>query len=130
LPNPEDRKYSREHEWAKLEGDLVVVGITDYAQDQLGDVVYVELPRPGDRVEQFKVFGVVESVKTASDLYAPLSGEVVEVNESLVDEPAQINDSPYERGWIIKVRPADQGSLARELQALLDAAAYEQEVGD
>jgi glycine cleavage system H protein len=106
----------------------VVVGITDYAQDQLGDVVYVELPKVGDRVEQFKVFGVIESVKTASDLYAPLSGEVVEVNESVVEEPSQVNDAPYEAGWLIKIRAPDQATLERELSSLLDAETYGQEV--
>lgn len=126
--NPTDRKYSKEHEWAKVEGDLAVVGITDYAQDQLGDVVYVELPNVGDRLEQFKVFGVIESVKTASDLFAPLSGEVVEVNQSVVDEPGQVNESPYETGWLIKVRPSDGTALERELEALLDAEGYKKEI--
>lgn len=126
--NPSDRKYSKEHEWVKVEGDLAVIGITDYAQDQLGDVVYVELPKVGDRVEQFKTFGVIESVKTASDLFAPVSGEVVEVNQAVVDEPGQVNESPYEQGWLIKVRPADQATLERELSALLDAEAYEREL--
>jgi glycine cleavage system H protein len=122
--NPNDRKYSKEHEWAKVEGDLAVVGITDYAQDQLGDVVYVELPKVGDRVEQYKVFGVIESVKTASDLYAPLSGEIVEINQSVVDEPSLVNDTPYEAGWLIKIRPDDPSALQRELDTLLDADGY------
>ena len=125
--NPTDRRYSKEHEWARVEGGIAVVGITDFAQDQLGDVVYVELPKVGDRVEQFKVFGVIESVKTASDLYAPVSGEVVEINQSVVDEPSQVNDSPYEAGWLIKVRPDDPTSLERELASLMEAAEYEQE---
>lgn len=122
--DPSDRKYSKEHEWAKIEGDTAVVGITDYAQDQLGDVVYVELPKVGERVEQFKTFGVIESVKTASDLYAPVSGEVVEINEAVVDEPARVNESPYETGWLIKIRPSDPSALERELDALLDSEAY------
>src|SRR5918911_3924979 len=125
--NPTDRRYSKEHEWARVEGGIAVVGITDFAQDQLGDVVYVELPKVGDRVEQFKVFGVIESVKTASDLYAPVSGEVVEINQSVVDEPARVNDSPYEAGWLIKVRPDDPTALERELASLMEAAEYEQE---
>jgi glycine cleavage system H protein len=125
--NPDDRRYSKEHEWARTEGELVVVGITNYAQDQLGDVVYVELPRVGDHLEQFKIFGVIESVKTASDLFAPVGGEIVEVNQELIDDPSLINDSPYERGWMIKVRPADRDTLERELGALMDAAQYEQE---
>lgn len=126
--DPSDRRYSKEHEWAKLEGDIAVVGITDYAQDQLGDVVYVELPKVGDRVEQFKVFGVVESVKTASDLYSPISGEVVEVNSTVVDEPALVNDAPYEDGWLIKVRPDDPARLEQELASLMDAEVYGQEI--
>ncbi len=126
--DPNDRRYSKEHEWAKVEGDVAIVGITDYAQDQLGDVVYVELPTVGDRVEQFKVFGVIESVKTASDLYSPVSGQVVEINSALVDEPAQVNDSPYEEGWLIKVRPDDPGILERELANLMDADAYGQQI--
>ena len=126
--DPNDRKYSKEHEWAKVDGDVAQVGITDYAQDQLGDVVYVELPQVGDRVEQFKIFGVIESVKTASDLYSPLSGEVIEVNQSVVDEPSQVNDSPYESGWLIKIRADDPAALQRELSGLLDAEAYAQEI--
>jgi glycine cleavage system H protein len=125
--NPSDRRYSKEHEWAKVEGDLAVVGITEYAQDQLGDVVYVELPKVGERVSQFEIFGVIESVKTASDLYSPVSGVVAAVNQSLDDDPAQVNDSPYEEGWLIKVKPDDGAALERELGALMDAATYEQE---
>ena len=121
---PSDRRYSKEHEWAKVEGDAVVVGITDYAQDQLGDVVYVELPKVGDRVAQSQIFGVIESVKTASDLFSPVSGAVVEFNQSMAGDPAQVNDSPYGDGWLIKVKPDDDATLQRELDALLDAAAY------
>jgi glycine cleavage system H protein len=126
--DPGDRKYSKEHEWAKADGDLVVIGITDYAQDQLGDVVYVELPKAGQTIEQFKAFGVIESVKTASDLYAPVSGTIVEVNAALIDEPALVNDSPYTEGWLIKVRPDDREALAREMDALLEANEYSSEV--
>ena len=126
--DPSDRKYSKEHEWAKIEDGTAVVGITDYAQDQLGDVVYVELPKVGDRVEQFKTFGVIESVKTASDLFAPVSGEVIEVNQSVVDDPSRVNDSPYDSGWLIKVRPDDESALQRELDALLDADGYAREI--
>jgi glycine cleavage system H protein len=125
--DPDDRKYSKEHEWAKAEGDLVVIGITDFAQDQLGDVVYVELPKAGQTIEQFKVFGVIESVKTASDLYAPVSGTIVDVNGALLDEPALVNDSPYEEGWLVKVRPESPELLAREMDALLDASTYASE---
>ena len=127
MVDPNDRKYTKEHEWVKLEGEQALVGITDFAQDQLGDVVYVELPNVGDRVEMMKPFGVIESVKTASDLYAPLSGEVVEVNQGVVDEPTRVNDSPYDTGWLIKIRPAGE-SLERELAQLLDADGYAQQV--
>jgi glycine cleavage system H protein len=126
--NPSDRRYSKEHEWAKVEGDAVVVGITDYAQDQLGDVVYVELPRVGDRIAQSQIFGVIESVKTASDLFSPVSGVVIEFNQSMADDPAQVNDSPYGDGWLMKVKPDDDATLQRELGALLDAAAYAEEI--
>jgi glycine cleavage system H protein len=123
---PDDRRYSAEHEWAKLDGDEVVVGITDFAQAQLGDVVYVELPPVGDQVKQMKVMGVIESVKAASDLYSPVSGEVVAVNEGAVNEPQKVNDSPYEEGWLIRVRPDD----AAELSTLMSAADYDLHVGD
>ena len=122
--NPKDRRYTREHEWAKLEDGIAVVGITDYAQDQLGDVVYVELPSVGARVQQAKAFGVIESVKTASDLYAPLSGEVVEVNQAVIDQPQLVNQSPYDQGWLVKIRPDN----VAEMDALLSAEEYEREV--
>ena len=107
-------------QWAKVEGDVVTVGITDHAQEALGDVVYVELPEAGDAVEHGKSFGVVESVKAASDVYSPVSGEVIEVNESLADSPGTVNEAPYESGWFMKVKAAN---LA-ELDTLLDAAGY------
>ena len=118
--DPEDRKYTKEHEWVKVEGDLALVGITDFAQDQLGDVVYVELPKVGDRVEMMKPFGVIESVKTASDLYAPVTGEVIEVNAQVVDEPQVVNDAPYQGGWLIKVRPDNPS----EIEGLMTATQY------
>ena len=117
---PEDRRYTRDHEWALLEGDTVRVGITEYAQHELGDVVFVELPAVGSRVTQFKEFGVVESVKAASDLFAPITGEVVEANAGLGDHPEWVNDSPYDQGWIMRVRPDDPA----QLDELLDAAGY------
>ena len=123
---PDDRRYSEEHEWAKVEGDEVVVGITDFAQAQLGDVVYVELPRVGDQVKQMKVMGVIESVKAASDLYSPISGEVVAVNEAAVGSPEQINESPYEQGWLIRVRPDDRS----ELDTLMTANDYDEHVNE
>jgi glycine cleavage system H protein len=123
---PEDRRYTRDHEWALAEGDVIRVGITDYAQHELGDVVFVEVPKVGGRVAQFKEFGVIESVKAASDLFSPLTGEVVEVNTELTDHPEYVNDDPYGKGWIMRVRPDD----ARELDSLLDAAAYRSLIGE
>jgi len=119
---PNDRRYTKEHEWAKVEGEEVVVGITDFAQHELGDVVYVELPTVGGHVTAFKEFGVVESVKAASDLYSPLTGEVVAINEELAEKPELVNDAPYDRGWMMRVRPDDVG----ELDQLLDGEAYQQ----
>jgi glycine cleavage system H protein len=124
--DPTDRHYTTEHEWVKLEDDVAVVGITDFAQDQLGDVVYVELPKVGDRVEAMKPFGVIESVKTASDLFAPVSGTVAEVNAQIVDAPQLVNDAPYEAGWLIKVTPDDPSAV----NALLTAAQYAQQIAD
>ncbi|PLX84159.1 MAG: glycine cleavage system protein H [Desulfuromonas sp.] len=118
---PEDLKYTEEHEWVLPEDDLVAVGITDYAQDALGDVVFVELPEVGVVLEAGKAFGVVESVKAVSDIYAPLSGEVVEINEELTDTPELINTSPYEDGWMIKIKVTDPG----EVEDLMDAEAYQ-----
>jgi glycine cleavage system H protein len=123
---PDDRRYSAEHEWARVDGGEVVVGITDFAQAQLGDVVYVELPRTGDQVKLMKVMGVIESVKAASDLFSPVSGEVVAVNEAAVAEPQAINDSPYERGWLIRVRPDNLD----ELTSLMSAPDYDLHVSD
>ena len=118
---PADRMYTREHEWAKPEGDRVRVGITAYAQEQLGDVVFVELPKAGARVTQHQGFGVVESVKAVSDLFAPLSGEVVEVNGELASAPEVVNQDPYGRGWMILVAPGDPAERAH----LLTAEQYE-----
>ncbi len=118
---PEDLKYTEEHEWALLEGDLVSIGITDFAQDQLGDVVFVELPEEGERVEAGKAFGVVESVKAVSDIYAPLSGEIVEVNSDLPDAPETLNNSPYEDGWLIRIKPDDPS----DLDEMMDSAEYQ-----
>jgi glycine cleavage system H protein len=125
--HPADRRYTTEHEWIKQESDdRYVVGITSFAQDQLGDIVYVELPKVGERVEAGKPFGVVESVKTASDLYAPVSGEVVEVNSELSDTPQTVNDDPYNAGWMIKVKPSDLSEWNR----LLTAEQYAEETGE
>ena len=111
---PSDVRYTREHEWARLTDGFVTVGITGYATDQLGDVVFVELPAVGKKVEAGKAFGVVEAVKTVSDLYAPVAGEVVEVNDALAGNPALVNQEPYGEGWMIKIKPgnpADVGKL-------------------
>lgn len=118
---PEELKYTEEHEWILVEDDIATVGITDFAQDQLGDVVFVELPEVGDQLDAGKALGVVESVKAVSDVYAPLSGEVVEVNDELPDEPEMLNTSPYDDGWMIKVKIADE----TELDELMDATAYQ-----
>jgi glycine cleavage system H protein len=117
---PTDRKYTKEHEWVKVEGDRGRVGITDYAQNQLGDVVYLELPEPGRVLKGHEQFGTVESVKAVSELFSPISGEVVKVNSALVAKPETINADPHGEGWMLEVRLADPG----EVGALMDAAAY------
>jgi glycine cleavage system H protein len=122
---PAELKYSKEHEWVRLEGDVAVIGITEFAQDELGDIVYVEQPKVGDTVAQNEQFGVVESVKTVSDLYSPVSGEVVEINEDVTGTPEQINKDPFGAGWIIKVKLSDPA----ELDSLLTADAYKEMVG-
>ena len=123
---PPELRYTKEHEWLRLEGDEATVGITAYATEQLGDIVFVELPEVGRSLDQFATFGVVESVKAVSDLYAPISGEVVAVNEALADRPELVNEDPYGAGWLIRVRPRNPAEVA----ALLDAAAYEQLVSE
>jgi glycine cleavage system H protein len=125
MNHPEGLKYSRSHEWIQVKGDTATVGITDFAQNELGDIVYLELPEVGRALQREDVFGTVESVKAVSDLYAPLSGEVVEVNEGLTETPEAINADPYERGWMIRVRMADTS----ELDDLLNAADYQRENG-
>jgi glycine cleavage system H protein len=117
---PEDLRYTRDHEWARSKDGRVVVGITEFAQDQLGDIVYVELPAVGATVTKGETFGVVESTKAVSDLYAPVSGKVVEINAPLVDAPEGINAEPYGKGWMIAVEPSDP----KELAELLDAKGY------
>jgi glycine cleavage system H protein len=108
---PNDVRYAESHEWAKLEGGTVKIGITDYAQDQLGDIVFVELPEDGDSFEKGEEFGTVESVKAVSELYMPVGGEVVSVNPVLEDSPERINDSPYSEGWMIEVKPDDPSEM-------------------
>jgi glycine cleavage system H protein len=118
---PADLRYTKEHEWAKLEGDKARVGITAFAQEQLGDVVFVELPKVGAKVTAMKTFGVVESVKAVSDLFAPLSGEVVEANTELTKKPETVNSDPYGQGWMIVIKLANP----KEMDGLLSAADYE-----
>ena len=119
-----DCKYLESHEWAKQEGDLVVIGVSDYAQTQLGDVVFVELPVIGKDVAAGKTFGVVESVKAASDLNSPVSGKVVAINETLANDPALVNKDAFGGGWMIKVKPSNPAELAK----LLDAATYQKKI--
>ncbi|HLA15486.1 MAG TPA: glycine cleavage system protein GcvH [Candidatus Limnocylindrales bacterium] len=118
---PAELRYTKDHEWVRVEGVDAIVGITAYAADQLGDVVFVELPAIGRTVEQAKAFGVVESVKAVSDLYAPLSGEVTAINEQLASRPELVNGDPFGEGWMVSLRIADPA----ELDGLLDAAAYD-----
>lgn len=117
---PADLKYTKEHEWARVEGDVVTVGITDYAQGELGDIVYVELPEVGAEVEKDASFGTIEAVKAVNDLYAPLSGIVVAVNEALEDAPDEVNQDPYGAGWMIKIKLSEPA----EVDSLLDGEAY------
>jgi glycine cleavage system H protein len=119
---PTDRSYTREHEWIKIDGASALVGITDYAQSSLGDIVYVEMPKPGATLEQSKPMGVVESVKAVSDIYAPVSGKVVEVNGDVENDPATVNNDPYGVGWLVKIELSD----ASQVKSLLDSAAYQQ----
>ena len=118
---PVDLKYTSEHEWIRIEGDIAYVGVTDYAQDALGDVVFLEIPEVGSDVEKGETFGVVESVKAVSDLYAPLSGEVIKANEVLVDAPELINEHPYDDGWMIAIKMSD----TEELKELMNVDGYE-----
>jgi glycine cleavage system H protein len=121
LPSPGDLKYTKEHEWVRLEGDTGTVGITDYAQDQLGDIVFVDLPAAGKSVKQMDKFGEIESVKAVSELYSPVTGEVVEANPTLADSPQLVNDDPYGEGWMLRIRLGDPG----EIEKLLSAQEYD-----
>ncbi len=122
---PAELKYTKDHEWVKIDGDVATVGITDYAQGELGDVVFVELPAEGDSVEQGGTFGTIEAVKAVADLFSPVSGEVTEVNGALEDAPETVNKDPYGDGWMVKIKISD----AAQLDELLDAAAYQELVG-
>ncbi|KKB41703.1 glycine cleavage system protein GcvH [Bacillus thermotolerans] len=122
MATPKELRYSEEHEWVKTEGDKLRIGITDFAQSELGDIVFVELPSVGDEVTADEPFGSVESVKTVSELYAPVSGKVVEVNEELDDSPEFVNESPYEKAWMIVVEPSD----ASQVDSLMTAEEYDE----
>jgi glycine cleavage system H protein len=117
---PQELKYTEEHEWIRVEGNTVTIGVTDFAQDELGDVVFLELPEVGDEFKQGDSFGSIEAVKTVADLYAPVSGTILEINETLEDAPETVNDSPYGDGWLLKFKLSDLG----ELDSLMDAEAY------
>ena len=122
---PNDLKYTKDHEWARKDGDIVRVGITAYAVEQLGDVTLVDLPAVGTDVQAHQRFGDIESVKTVSELFAPVSGEIVEVNSDLESSPEAVNEAPYEKGWMVAIRPSDPS----ELDGLMDSAAYEDFLG-
>jgi len=122
---PSELKYTKDHEWVKIEGDIAIIGITDFAQGELGDIVYVDVETLDETVEKDEVFGTVEAVKTVSDLFMPLTGEVIELNEDLEDNPEKVNSDPYGEGWMIKIKPSDPS----ETDNLLSADAYKEIVG-
>jgi glycine cleavage system H protein len=122
---PKDLRYTKEHEWIRVEGGEATVGVTDYAQGELGDVIFVELPAPGTKVAHMKSFGTIDAVKTVSDLFAPVSGEVTAVNTELKDHPALVNQAPYSKGWMVRIRVENP----KELDQLLSADAYEKHLG-
>jgi len=121
LETPHDLRYAETHEWARQDGDLVRVGVTDFAQEQLGDIVFLDLPEVGRVVTRGEGFGIVESVKAVDDLHAPVGGEIAEVNGDLLDQPEVVNEDPYRRGWMVAIRPSDP----EEIEALMDAPAYQ-----
>jgi len=121
METPAGLKYSREHEWVRVEGEIGIIGITDFAQDQLGDIVYLDLPKIGARLEQFAKIGEIESVKSVSELFTPIGGEVTEVNQAAIDEPEVVNKAPYGDGWLLRLRIAD----STQLDALLSADEYD-----
>jgi glycine cleavage system H protein len=121
MTSPEELKYSKEHEWVKVEGDIVIIGITDFAQKQLTDIVFVELPEKGKKVEAGKQLGVVESVKSVSDIFCPVTGEITEINEELTNAPETLNQDPYGKGWMVKIKVSDKS----EIDKLMSAQEYE-----
>lgn len=122
---PSNLRYSKEHEWVRVEGDMAVIGISDFAQSELGDMVFIEVETVGETLDKDEVFGSVEAVKTVSDLFMPLTGEVIEFNENLEDEPELVNTDPYGEGWMIKIKISDSS----EIDSLLDAGAYQELIG-
>ena len=123
---PSNVKYTSEHEWIRLEGEIAYVGITDYAQDQLGDIVFVDIPTEGETLEKGETFGTIEVVKTVSDLFLPIGGEVLEINPALEENPELVNQDPYGEGWLIKIKPTD----VSEMDDLLDAETYQQTINE
>lgn len=123
---PEELKYTKEHEWIRLDGDVAYIGITDYAQEQLGDIVFVDVPSVGEKLEAGEVFGTIEVVKTISDLFLPVAGEIVEQNEALEEKPELVNQDPYGAGWIIKIKPAADA----DFDSLLDYKEYKKTVNE
>jgi glycine cleavage system H protein len=122
---PEELKYTKDHEWIRIDGEILTIGITDFAQSELGDIVYVEVDTLDETLEAEAIFGTVEAVKTVSDLFLPVSGEIIEFNEALEDAPEQVNEDPYESGWMVKVRCEDLS----EIESLLDASEYKTLIG-
>jgi len=122
---PEDLKYTKDHEWIKIENNIATVGITDFAQSELGDIVYVDIDTVDENIDQNEIFGSVEAVKTVSDLFMPLSGEIIEFNEFLEEAPETVNSDPYGKGWMIKIQMTDSS----QIESLLDAAAYKEIIG-
>jgi glycine cleavage system H protein len=121
---PENLKYTKDHEWLKIEGNTAIIGITDFAQGELGDIVFIEIETEGEELAKHDVFGTIEAVKTVSDLYMPISGEVIQVNSKILDNPETVNKDPYGDGWLIKIKVAD----ASEIDVLFDAAAYKNHI--
>ncbi len=121
MTSPQDLRFTKTHEWLRIDGDIATLGITDHAQNELGDITYLELPEAGDRLSQAQPFGIVESVKAASDIYAPVDGEVLERNDEVVEAPDLVNSSPYEKAWLIKVKLDDPG----QLESLMGPAEYD-----
>jgi glycine cleavage system H protein len=122
---PENLKYTKEHEWVSMEGDVATIGVTEFAQSELGDIVFVEIETEGETLDQNEVFGTIEAVKTVSDLFMPISGEIIAINSDLEDAPESVNETPYENGWMIKIKASDLS----EVDGLMDATAYKSLIG-